>query len=105
MKQLKKDRIVSHYYNHLNDNELKLIFQHKDITSDTLQGLLYQVFIWCCLLFQLQSGEHYKLLIFQFVFLPNSGINFFKYSQKNDQGEVNRNFDALMIPVPSDPEG
>ncbi|CAG8654686.1 6425_t:CDS:2 [Cetraspora pellucida] len=35
MKQLKKDEIVLHHYDYLNDNELKLIFQYKDITSNT----------------------------------------------------------------------
>ncbi|CAG8797286.1 12940_t:CDS:2, partial [Racocetra fulgida] len=41
----------------------------------------------------------------QFVFTSNGGIQFKKYSQKNDQGGVDGNSDALIIPVPPDPEG
>ncbi|CAG8840425.1 42466_t:CDS:2, partial [Gigaspora margarita] len=40
-----------------------------------------------------------------FEFTSNSGIHFKKYSQKNDQGSVNSNSDALIVPVPPDSEG
>ena len=61
--------------------------------------------MWCCLLFQPRNGEYYNILIEQFEFTSNGGIHFKKYSQKNDQGGVDGNSDALIIPVPPDPEG
>jgi hypothetical protein len=104
MKQLKKKGIISRHHDHLTDEELKKIFQHDAVTSNTPQGLIYRIFMWCCLLFQPRGGEHYKISIAQFTFLSNGGIQFVKNYQKNDQGGVNGSSDSLMIPVPPDPE-
>ncbi|CAG8842410.1 41445_t:CDS:1, partial [Gigaspora margarita] len=49
-------------------------------------------------------GKHCNMLTEQFEFTSNSGIHFKKYSQKNDQGGVNSNSDALIVPVPSNSE-
>ncbi|RHZ86271.1 hypothetical protein Glove_52g162 [Diversispora epigaea] len=76
----------------INDDELKKIFQHKKVSINTPQGLLYKIFMWCCLLFQFHGEEHYKISIKQFTFTSN--------------GEgVDGNSDALIIPVPPDTEG
>ncbi|RIB09566.1 hypothetical protein C2G38_2208602 [Gigaspora rosea] len=75
MKKLKKDEIVSCHYNHLMDTELQSIFQHYAVANNTPQGLHI------------------------------IGIHFKKYSQKNNQGGVDGNSDALIIPVLPDPEG
>ncbi|CAG8670779.1 15430_t:CDS:2, partial [Racocetra persica] len=59
----------------------------------------------CCLLFAPQSGEHGEMCVSQFVFTSNGGLQFTKFSQKNDQGGIDGNLDSLTIPVPPDPEG
>ncbi|CAG8758266.1 22509_t:CDS:2 [Gigaspora margarita] len=48
---------------------------------------------------------HYKISIKQFTFTSNNGIQFAKNYQKNDQGDVDGNSDALIIPVPPNTEG
>ncbi|CAG8729722.1 42945_t:CDS:2 [Gigaspora margarita] len=45
------------------------------------------------------------MLTEQFEFTSNGGIHFKKYSQKNDQGGVDGNSNALIVPVPPDSEG
>ncbi|CAG8635936.1 12630_t:CDS:2 [Cetraspora pellucida] len=40
----------------------------------------------------------------QFTFTPNEGMQFAKSHQKNDQGGVDGCSDALVIPIPPDPE-
>ncbi|CAG8810178.1 44760_t:CDS:2, partial [Gigaspora margarita] len=51
------------------------------------------------------DGKHYNMLTEQFEFTSNGGIHFKKYSQKNDQGGVDGNSNALIVPVPPDSEG
>ncbi|RHZ71351.1 hypothetical protein Glove_259g40 [Diversispora epigaea] len=46
----------------------------------------------------------YKILTKQFTFTSNGGIHFAKNYQKNDQGGVDKNSDALIIPVSPDTE-
>ncbi|CAG8838846.1 35675_t:CDS:2, partial [Gigaspora margarita] len=105
MKKLKKEGLVLRHHDHLADTELQTIFQHYTVANNTPQGLQYRVFMWCCLLFQPRGGEHYNMLTEQFEFTSNGGIHFKKYSQKNDQGGMDGNSDALIVPVPPDPKG
>ncbi|CAG8698436.1 7285_t:CDS:2, partial [Racocetra persica] len=96
MKKLKKDGIISHHHDILTETELRTIFQHNLVSSNTPQGLQYRVFMWCCLLFQPRGGEHYNLSISQFVFTSNGSIYFMKYSQKNDQDGKGVPMDTTM---------
>ncbi|CAG8795999.1 14110_t:CDS:2, partial [Racocetra fulgida] len=48
---------------------------------------------------------HGEMRVSQFVFASNGGLQFTKFSQKNDQGGVDGNLDLLTIPVPPDPKG
>ncbi|CAG8728079.1 12283_t:CDS:2, partial [Cetraspora pellucida] len=41
IKKLKKDGIVSHHHDHLTETELRTIFQHNLVSSNTPQGLQY----------------------------------------------------------------
>ncbi|CAG8820541.1 32095_t:CDS:2, partial [Gigaspora margarita] len=105
MKLLKKNGIVSWHHDYLTDEELKIIFQYNEVSSNTLQGLLYRIFIWCCLLFQPHGGEHYKITISQFTFTSNGGIHFAKNYQKNNQGGIDGNSETHMIFIPPDTKG
>jgi hypothetical protein len=105
MKLLKKKGVVARHHDYLTDIEIKEIFQHTAVNINTPQGLLYRIFIWSCLLFQPCGGEHYNMTISQFSFISNGGMQFSKNSQKNDQGGIDGNSNALIIPIPPDPEG
>ncbi|CAG8541842.1 1860_t:CDS:2 [Cetraspora pellucida] len=105
MKVLKQSRKVTKHHNPLSSDKLKTIFNHKTLSINTAKGLQYQVLIWCCLLFAPRGGEHSQMKVMQFTFLSNGGIQFTKFSQKNDPSGIEGNLDSLIIPVPADPEG
>ncbi|CAG8807596.1 6013_t:CDS:2, partial [Racocetra fulgida] len=46
-----------------------------------------------------------QMKITQFTFLDNGGIQFMKFSQKNDPGGIEGNLDSLIISVPADLKG
>ncbi|CAG8461359.1 24392_t:CDS:2 [Gigaspora margarita] len=50
----------------------------------------------------LNSGEHSQMKIIQFTFFDDGGIQFTKFSQKNDPGSIEGNLDSLIIPVLAD---
>ncbi|CAG8613494.1 11780_t:CDS:2, partial [Scutellospora calospora] len=102
LKQLKKSGTIVKHHDNLTDEEIQKIFQHDSISIDSPQGLQYRIFIWCCLLFQSRGGEYYLIKISQFVFTSNGGLQFTKYSQKNDQGGIESDNSGLVIPVPPD---
>ncbi|CAG8814777.1 45908_t:CDS:2, partial [Gigaspora margarita] len=79
MKALKKSEKVTKHHDLLTPEELKQMFNHEALSINTAKGLQYRVFIWCCLLFAPQGGEHSQMKVAQ--------------------------FDSLVIPVPADPEG
>ncbi|CAG8769891.1 3660_t:CDS:2, partial [Cetraspora pellucida] len=79
MKQLKRNRIIPQHHDPLTEEETSLIFNDPN------------------------GGEHGQMKISQFKFLPDSGIIFTKWSQKNDQGGLDDNGNATSIPIPPDP--
>ncbi|CAG8720888.1 7890_t:CDS:2, partial [Racocetra persica] len=105
MKVLKQSEKVTKHHDPLSPNELKTIFNHKTLLINTAKRLQYRVFIWCCLLFAPRGSEHSQMKVTQFTFLSNGGIQFTKFSQKNDPGGIEKNLDSLIIPVSADPEG
>ncbi|CAG8752604.1 26672_t:CDS:2, partial [Racocetra persica] len=54
---------------------------------------------------EIQTIFHGEMCISQFVFTSNGGLQFKKFSQKNNQGGIDGNLDSLTILVPPDPEG
>ncbi|RIB24059.1 hypothetical protein C2G38_2169592 [Gigaspora rosea] len=66
------------------------------------QGLQYRVFMWMYMLCAPRGGEHGLMKILQFKFLPDGGIIFTKWSQKNDQGGLEDNSNATSISIPPD---
>ncbi|CAG8814064.1 21927_t:CDS:2, partial [Gigaspora margarita] len=82
MKKLKKEGLVLHHHDHLADTELQTIFQHYTVAN--------------------HKAYNIESLCGAFEFTSNGGIHFKKYSQKNDQGGVDGNSDALIVPVPLD---
>lgn len=105
MKQLKKIGKVARHHDPLTREEIQAIFQHEATSISHPQGLQYRIFMWCCLLFAPRGGEHSEMRVSQFIFTQTGGLQFTKFSQKNDQGGIDGNLDSLIIPVPPDPEG
>jgi hypothetical protein len=105
MKLLKKNGKITHHHDPLTNMEIEAIFKHDAISATHPQGLQYRVFMWCCLLFAPRGGEHAEMRMSQFFFTSNGGLQFTKFSQKNDQGGIDGNLDSLEIPVPPDSEG
>ncbi|CAG8731510.1 22591_t:CDS:2, partial [Cetraspora pellucida] len=81
MKVLKQSRKTTKHHDPLSPDELRTIFNHEAL------------------------GEHSQMKIIQFTFLDNGGIQFTKFSQKNDPSGIKGNLDSLIIPIPADPEG
>ncbi|CAG8829275.1 14601_t:CDS:1, partial [Racocetra persica] len=105
MKVLKQSKKTTKHHDPLSPDELKTIFNHEALSINTAKGLQYQVFMWCCLLFALSGGEHSQMKVTWFTFLSDGGIQFTKFSQKNNPSSIEGNLDSLMIPVLADPEG
>ncbi|CAG8823328.1 34221_t:CDS:2, partial [Racocetra persica] len=55
-------------------NATRICATHEKVSIDTSQGLLYGIFMCCCLLFQSHGGEHYKILIKQITFTSNGKL-------------------------------
>ncbi|CAG8824838.1 31275_t:CDS:2, partial [Racocetra persica] len=77
-------RKVAQHHDPLTTTEIQTIFAHEATSISYPQGLQYRIFMWCCLLFASQGGEHGEMHVSQFVFTSN---------------------DSLTISVPPDPEG
>ncbi|CAG8827804.1 21580_t:CDS:2, partial [Gigaspora margarita] len=86
LKQLKKSGTIIKHHDNLTDEEIQKIFQHDSISIDSPQG-----------------GEHYLIKISQFVFTSDGGLQFTKFSQKNNQESVKSENTSLVILVLSDP--
>ncbi|CAG8672380.1 4724_t:CDS:2, partial [Cetraspora pellucida] len=79
MKVLKQSEKVTKHYDPLLSDELKTIFNHKTLLINMAKRLQYQ-----------------------FTFLSNEGIQFTKFSQKNDPSSIKKNLDSLIISVLAD---
>ncbi|CAG8654847.1 32045_t:CDS:1 [Gigaspora margarita] len=85
----------------LNSQQIQEILQYPRIDRSNPVNLLYCIFICLSILLAMHSGEHYQLKVDQFKIERHGGLQFFRYTSKNNQHGLHKG-QAQVIPIPLD---
>ncbi|CAG8769451.1 5940_t:CDS:1, partial [Ambispora leptoticha] len=88
----------------LNSQQIQEILQHSRIDHSNPVNLLYRIFICLSILLAMRGGEYYQLKVDQFKIDKHGGLQFFRYTSKNNQRGLQKG-QAQVISIPLDTVG
>jgi hypothetical protein len=88
----------------INPRQILQILQHPRMNTSSPEGLLYRIFFQLSIILAMRGGEHYDLKIDQFKSDGHDGLQFFRYTSKNNQRGI-QGGKAQIISIPADDSG